>query len=164
MVEYMWVKTCYKCKKIKGIHDFYKSKTSPDGFINKCKECSKKAVRDNYKKNIEYYKKYNKKRAMLPHNVEHRQKYEKTEAGKKAVSRAQVKYRNKFPNAYIAHTLFMVAGRSGVIVNPQSCSECQSSINVQGHHDDYNSPLVVRWLCCKCHNKWHNNNTPLNRV
>jgi hypothetical protein len=32
--------------------------------------------------------------------------------------------------------------------------------NVQAHHDDYNRPLSVRWLCQKHHHEWHKTNKP----
>jgi hypothetical protein len=42
-------KTCFKCKEEKSLDDFYKHKKTKDGRVNKCKECNKKDVRDNYK-------------------------------------------------------------------------------------------------------------------
>ena len=29
----------------------------------------------------------------------------------------------------------------------------------RSHHDDYNLPLVLRWLCPLHHRQWHQNNT-----
>ena len=35
---------------------------------------------------------------------------------------------------------------------------CEAEIDVQAHHDDYNKPLDVRWLCRKHHREHHKNN------
>lgn len=43
-------KKCFKCNQAKPLSDYYKHKEMPDGHVNKCKECNKKDVRENYKK------------------------------------------------------------------------------------------------------------------
>jgi predicted DNA-binding protein YlxM (UPF0122 family) len=37
------------------------------------------------------------------------------------------------------------------------CEQCKLE-NVEGHHDDYNKPLIVRWLCKEHHFDWHKKN------
>lgn len=45
------------------------------------------------------------------------------------------------------------------ILYPKPC-ECCGCEKTQAHHDDYNFPWKVRWLCKKCHDEWHKNNEP----
>lgn len=56
------------------------------------------------------------------------------------------------------------------ILTPEPCEHCGSNgkmkdgrNEVQAHHDNYNKPLDVRWLCQKCHHEWHKVNTPIKR-
>lgn len=49
--------------------------------------------------------------------------------------------------------------KTGILVK-QPCEICGAE-PAEAHHDDYNKPLEVRWLC-KCHHvEWHKNNKPI---
>lgn len=69
-----------------------------------------------------------------------------------------------------AHDEMEAAIGRGDLVNPGKCSACGSMerfadgrTGIQGHHDDYNKPLDVRWLCQGCHHEWHKLNRPVAR-
>lgn len=151
------MKKCKKCEKEKSHSEFYKINGNSDGLSGKCKECTKKDVRANYKKNIDKYKEYEKSRAMLPHRVEARKAYSQTIKGKEAATRANRSYRDKNPNKYKAHNMVNNAVRDGKLF-PLPCEVCFNTHDLHAHHDDYAKPLNIRWLCTKCHNKWHKEN------
>ena len=56
------------------------------------------------------------------------------------------------------------------ILKPQPCEVCGKTgvmadgrNAIQAHHDDYNKPLDVRWLCQEHHHEWHKSNRPIQR-
>jgi len=127
----------------------------PDGHLNKCKECTRKDVIENRNKKIEYYREYDKKRMYAPQRVKAREEYRKTDAGKKATYNATKNYRAKHPDR---QKIYRDCEKT--LVNPHVCSQCGGTVIVEAHHDDYNKPFDVRWLCRECHRGWHKNNTP----
>jgi len=57
------------------------------------------------------------------------------------------------PDKIKAYRRLNDALRYGKIIRPDTCS-CGAS-NPEGHHSDYSKPLMVSWLCRKCHKKIH---------
>lgn len=65
------------------------------------------------------------------------------------------RYREKYYFKVRAHRKLNLAVKNGIILRPNQCNDCGSNEYIQGHHDNYDEPLIVRWLCHKCHNKIH---------
>jgi hypothetical protein len=42
-------------------------------------------------------------------------------------------------------------------IEKQPCEVCGKA-EAEAHHDNYDKPLEVRWLCFECHRKWHREN------
>ena len=145
---------CRHCQTEKPETDFYDSSKS------KCKECTKSQVKARRKENIEKVREYDRKRNMLPHRVQARKEYIKTERGKEVKRTAMKNYHERYPMKKAAHIMFRNAVRDGRIKKVFFCSLCGSNEKVEGHHDDYTKPFDVRWLCVKCHKEWHRNNEP----
>ncbi len=144
---------CKRCDTDLPVNDFYKNDST-------CKECRKRLVRENRKKNIQYYREYDRKRAGNADRVCARRKYQKTENGIAAMKRSREKYMAKYPLRRAAHIIVGNALRDNKMQR-MPCEDCGSENNVHAHHDDYTKPLEVRWLCRECHTEWHKHNTPV---
>ncbi|NIO76290.1 MAG: hypothetical protein GTN69_10510 [Armatimonadetes bacterium] len=59
-----------------------------------------------------------------------------------------------------AHAKVAAAIQSGDLVRPGLCSECNAECKPVAHHDSYDKPLNVRWLCRSCHGKHHAEHGP----
>ena len=143
---------CKKCESDKSEVEFYVSNKS------QCKECIKTSVRANRKNNREYYLEFDRKRANLPHRIEARKAYSKTDQGRIAGNKAKKKWETSNPIKRGASHIVNNAVRDGRLSKPDECSGCCSGGRIHGHHDDYAFPLTVRWLCPQCLEDWHKEN------
>ena len=135
------MKKCSKCGIEKDESDFQKRMASKDFLTSSCKACLKE---------------YDKKRDQDPRRIQAKKNYLKTEKGKAARKRAQKKWLNSNPIKRAVHIQTGNAIRDGKLIK-EPCESCGEKI-VHAHHDDYAKPLDVRWLCSKCHEKWHKEN------
>ena len=54
------------------------------------------------------------------------------------------------------HYIVAKAIKSGELVKPDRCGECNNEASrILAHHDDNTKPLDVRWLCPSCHSIYH---------
>ena len=155
-------KTCFKCGSLKPLFDFHKHPSMKDGTVNKCKECNNRDVRENRIKRLDQYRDYDKVRNARADRVAARTEYAQTEAGKVSHLKANKKYRETYPKADKARSSCANAIKRGELLKVANCETCGNPSR-EAHHDDYNYPLQVRWLCITCHKKWHKHNTPKNR-
>lgn len=56
-----------------------------------------------------------------------------------------------------AHRAVADAIEMGTLVRPTECSRCHETPphKLHGHHEDYDKPLDVIWLCGECHARVH---------
>lgn len=129
-------KTCFKCNVVKPLDQFYKHPMMGDGYLNKCKECNKNDVKENYiaNKQKEGYIDKERKRG--------REKHHRLYSGKSKCNLINSrKYKLKYPEKVIA-------------------SSKSNKLKMKGfekHHWSYNPEhhLDVIWLTKKHHMKGH---------
>ena len=135
------MKKCSKCGEEKDASQFQKRMASKDFLTSSCKSCLKE--RD-------------KKRDQDPARIQMKKDYSTTEKGKAARGRAQKKWLESNPVKRAVHITTGNAIRDGKLIK-MPCECCEDKV-VHAHHDDYAKPLEVRWLCSKCHERWHEEN------
>jgi len=118
-------KRCWMCKRNLPLSGFNYSRQNLDGLTTYCRECGKEYKRENYEQQYGEY-------------------YERT-----------CQYRREYPERYRAYRKVHEAINRGDLVRPEVCSKCGASGTIVGHHDDYDRPLEVVWLCLQCDRQLH---------
>ena len=133
-------KKCFKCSAVKPLTEFYMHQKMADGHLNKCKECTKSDATTHRNKNLEKIRAYDRERAKKPERI-------------KATSAITKAWRSEDSRRASAHSAVARALRNGSLV-PLSCTRCGNK-NAIAHHEDYDKPLEVVWLCQPCHKQRH---------
>jgi hypothetical protein len=134
------MKACFKCNVQKPLSDFYKHSAMADGYLNKCKECSKLDANNHRANNLEKVRAYDKERNKNKDRIALASAVTK-------IWRAEDNRRSK------AHNAVARAIKCGDLVR-LDCFRCGSEKTV-AHHEDYDKPLDVVWLCQPCHKQRH---------
>ena len=114
-----------------------------DGHLNKCKICTKNDVAIHRLANINKIRQYDKERSKLPE--------------RKKLNTTIVKaWRQEDNKRQKCHNAVSRAIKRGILVR-MPCIKC-NSLKSLAHHENYNKPLDVMWLCQICHKDWHKHN------
>ena len=77
--------------------------------------------------------------------------YRQTEKGKQYRHNEYMRYKDKYPQKIIARRRIGYLLRKSYIQR-DICALCGTTKNIEAHHENYNEPYVIIWLCTKCHN------------
>lgn len=122
---------CAKCRQTLPLSAFCKDKSRRNGHSNFCRPC----------------------------RTERRRAYQRDP---QSVITAARRARQKNPKRDIAKRAVRRAIERGELSRPNKCDRCSQvppprngRSSIEAHHDDYNKPLAVRWLCVPCHAAVH---------
>jgi len=134
-------KVCFKCKIGKALEEFYVHSMMADGHLNKCKECTKRDVREH--------------RRTHPSVQEYDRWRFQHDPVRRADTRRRANARRKAnPLQGRASCMVSRAVRDGRLARPSRCSRCgEKGRRIEAHHPDYTKPLEVIWVCSLCHRR-----------
>jgi len=113
-----------------------------DGYLNKCKECTKNDASRHRALNLDQARDYDKARASLPHRRELNR-------------RVTREWRAAHPDRRSAQIAVGNAVRDGRLNPWPVCAVHSCNKKPEAHHPDYSSPLDVVWLCHAHHKQAH---------
>ena len=150
------MKKCFKCGLEKDISEFYVHKKMLDGHLNKCKECTKKDTFGITKEQIEKRKERDRNRPNAKERVlKNCQRIKNNEEARIKNNENKKEWYKKNKHKKYANNLVMRALYSGKLIRPLYCEKCNSDLKIEAHHEDYDKPYVVVWLCVECHSNRH---------
>ena len=147
-------KRCLNCGEIKSLDEFYRE-PHRGGTRSQCKDCMNGRGRLYHKKNREV------ERIKLREWREKNPEKARQESLRNLVKNREAFYERRRrtnrenPEKMVARNKLNYAVIKGRVIR-QTCKECGFP-NSEGHHNDYNKPLDVEWLCRRHHARHHAN-------
>ena len=135
---------CRKCNEKKPTSEFTLKRSNATGYNTICKACE--AL---WKK--EYYTHPENRAKRLAYQRAHQKAHRSRPIVTERLANRPDKYGLKTNARLQVHR----AIQKGDLVRPDECGACHKECKPEGHHSDYNKPLMVEWLCATCHGKEH---------
>ena len=148
------MKQCISCNQSGALSEFYEHPYMADGHLNKCKLCCRRDANNHRRENLDRVRQYDRKRGMEPHRIIARYFYDRTPQGRQAHNRASQLWNDKNPRKRAAHILFRNRSLCDSSLAKKPCERCGSE-NAHAHHENYDKPLEVAWLCPIHHKQRH---------
>lgn len=134
-------KTCRDCGEKKVLAEFPSHPNMSDGHLNSCKACRSQYMRLRRINESEAFAEIDRARKDDPRRIKQRREW-------------KARYKEKYPEKMRAHAAVGRAVKRGSLI-VQPCEVCGTECDVQAHHEDYEQPLDVRWLCRTHHKEEH---------
>jgi hypothetical protein len=165
------MKQCATCKQVKSLQEFSKCRSHKDGLASTCKQCASVYRKIWAERNIEYLRHIKRVDYCLKrehYNELNNVRRKNSPDGRKEETRLrqirhgdQIRqysrdYKVRHKKQYQAAAKVQSALRSGKLTKPERCAICSSPMNLRAHHNDYDKPLDVLWICESCHRILHN--------
>lgn len=129
-------KACFKCARTLPLTQFYRHQMMGDGHLGKCKECTKADVREHRERNSEKLRAYDRTRSKL--------------TARRAFLDSRKDRKRKEVLAMVTVHNHTKRGK----LQKQPCVVC-GEVRADAHHENYDRPLDVVWLCRTHHARRH---------
>jgi len=149
----------YKCSHCKELLEvdlaFWRRQGGQGRIIQPCRACTrlKPRDRDPEKRKIQT-KRYREQWPEKVREIARRARQRKPEVYSANAKRWTLKNKERLSVRSIAGGITYRAIKNGILIRPDTCSDCGGPGFIEAAHGDYSRPLDVRWLCRSCHRKW----------
>lgn len=138
------MRECRKCREGKPRSEFYRERRRRDGLDPVCKECRREAARERHRRLMDTDPEW---------RIRERARGRRKANAAYTPARQRAK-RRRHPKRDRARRILNYHVRKGNVQKPDRCEDCgRDDLRMEAHHDDYDRPLDVDWLCSLCHGK-----------